>query len=163
MNQEGKTVRIYNILLPIWLLVWVPSLLWLGLIPLNFLLDWLVTGLSFRRGGVEGSRQRALLHSWKVCLIGFFSDFAGAMLLLLPVLTDSEFGIQVMEGPFSGIPSFLYYALSIGLSALLIYWLNRRMLTKDSSLTQAQVRLAARNLAVFTAPYLFLIPITALY
>ena len=163
MGEKRGSLRLYNILLPIWLLVWIPSWLWLGLIPLNFLLDWLVTGLSFRRSGVQGSRQRALRHCWKVCIIGFFSDFVGAALLLIPVLTDSDFGISVMEGPFSGVPAFLYYALCIALAAVLIYLLNRRMLTKDASLTREQVQFAARNLAVFTAPYLFLIPMSALY
>ena len=40
--RKKQSVTLYNILFPIWMLVWIPSPLWLLLIPLNFIIDYLV-------------------------------------------------------------------------------------------------------------------------
>ena len=37
--KKNETVRLYNILLPLWLLLFWPSALWLVLIPANYLID----------------------------------------------------------------------------------------------------------------------------
>ena len=40
--RQKQSVTLYNILFPVWLLVWIPSPLWLLLIPLNFVIDYFV-------------------------------------------------------------------------------------------------------------------------
>ena len=40
--RQKQSVTLYNILFPIWLLVWIPSPLWLLLVPLNFVIDYFV-------------------------------------------------------------------------------------------------------------------------
>ena len=168
--KRKKTTRLYNIILPIWLLVWFPSWLWLILIPVNYLIDYLVTYLSMKKMGIEDSKQKTLKHSWKICLIGFFSDFVGAAFLLgILYLTDiilpNEIGESISYG-LSWKPnlySILIILIAIAISGILIYVLNRWMLKKDPELTKEQVRRIALNLAVFTAPYLFLIPSSLIY
>ncbi len=168
--KTNKTIRLYNIILPIWLLVWFPTWLWLGLIPANYLIDSLVTCLSMKKLGIKGFRQKTRKHSWKVCLIGFFSDFVGAafllgVLYLTDIILPNEIGESISYG-LSWKPnlySIIVILISIAISGVLIYELNRRMLKKDPELNKEQIRRIALNLAVFTAPYLFLIPSSLIY
>ncbi len=168
--KKNKTTRLYNIILPIWLLIWFPTWLWLMLVPVNYLIDFLVTYLSMKKLGIEDSKQKTLKHSWKICLIGFFSDFAGAAFLLgILYLTDiilpNEIGESISYG-LSWKPnlySILIILIAIAISGLLIYVLNRWMLKKDPELNKEQIHRIALNLAVFTAPYLFLIPSSLIY
>lgn len=168
--KTNKTMRLYNIILPIWLLVWFPSWLWLGLIPANYLIDYLVTYLSMKKLGIEDCRQKASKHSWKVCLIGFFSDFLGAafllgVLYLTDIILPNEIGESISYG-LSWMPnlySVVIILIAIAISGVLIYVLNRWMLKKDPELNMEQIRRIALNLAVFTAPYLFLIPSSLIY
>ena len=168
--KRNKTTRLYNIILPIWLLIWFPTWLWLILIPVNYLIDFMVTYLSMKKLGIEDSKQKTLKHSWKICLIGFFSDFVGAVFLLgVLYLTDiilpNEIGESISYG-LSWKPnlySVLVILIAIAISGVLIYILNRWMLKKDPELSKEQIHRIALNLAVFTAPYLFLIPSSLIY
>ena len=168
--KRNKTTRLYNIILPIWLLIWWPSFLWLLLIPANYLVDSLVTYLSMKRLGIENCKEKTLKHSWKVCLIGFLSDFAGAAFLLavmylVDIVLPNEIGESISYG-LSWKPnpaSILIILIAIAISGLQIYFLNRRMLKKDPELSSEQVRRIALDLAIFTAPYLFLIPSSLIY
>ena len=60
--RQKQSVTLYNILFPIWLLVWIPSPLWLLLIPLNFVIDYFVLYKSLpdsveRENGVPNGGQ----------------------------------------------------------------------------------------------------------
>ena len=168
--KRNKTTRLYNIILPIWLLIWWPSYLWLLLIPANYLVDSLVTYLSMKRLGIENCKEKTLKHSWKVCLIGFLSDFAGAAFLLavmylVDIVLPNEIGESISYG-LSWKPnpaSILIILIAIAISGLQIYFLNRWMLKKDPELSREQVHRIALDLAIFTAPYLFLIPSSLIY
>ncbi|MBQ2657106.1 MAG: hypothetical protein IJF87_00870 [Erysipelotrichaceae bacterium] len=168
--KRNKTTRLYNIILPIWLLIWFPTWLWLILIPVNYLIDFMVTYLSMKKLGIEDCKQKTLKHSWKICLIGFFSDFVGVVFLLgVLYLTDiilpNEIGESISYG-LSWKPnlySVFVILIAIAISGVLIYVLNRWMLKKDPELSREQIHRIALNLAVFTAPYLFLIPSSLIY
>ena len=62
------------------MLMWFP-VLWLVLIPANFLIDFLVTRFTMKHLLLEDYHERAWKHSWKICLIGFLSDFIGAVFI----------------------------------------------------------------------------------
>lgn len=168
--KRNKTTRLYNIILPIWLLIWFPTWLWLILIPVNYLIDFMVTYLSMKKLGIEDCKQKTLKHSWKICLIGFFSDFIGAafllgVLYLTDIILPNEIGESISYG-LSWKPnlySILIILIAIAISGVLIYVLNRWMLKKDPELSKEQIHRIALNLAVFTAPYLFLIPSSLIY
>ena len=161
--MKNKTVRLYNILLPIWMLVWWPSWLWLLLIPGNYLIDRLVFRWSLR--GREDAPALCRRHTWKLCLAGFFSDFAGAALMLFTVYateTSREFNYALAYAPFSHWGAFLITALAVALAGGLIFLLDRSIL-KKSGLEAAQAKRSALMLAAITAPYLFLFPSGLLY
>ena len=52
LNSKG-VFRLHNVIFPIWLLVWIPSWLWLFLIPANLLVD----GLVLDRRSASGQKQ----------------------------------------------------------------------------------------------------------
>ncbi len=162
----NKQTRLYNIILPVWLLLWYPSFLWLAVIPLNWLIDWLVTRYSLKRLGDADYQARSMKLSWKICLAGFAADLAGVLLLTGALLLFSdmegalgEIGYALGWNPFGNVFSLLIVLAAIALSALVIYLLDRRILARED-LTAEQVRKTALTLAVVTAPYLYLIPIS---
>ena len=54
--KKRTEFRMYNILLPIWLLPWIAVPLWLILIPANFGIDFLVTYLSLKHQNIPESK-----------------------------------------------------------------------------------------------------------
>ena len=160
----------YNILLPIWLLVWWPSPLWLVLVPANYLIDRLVL-----RWGLKGMEERDAFcrrHCWKVCLAGFASDLVGALLLFGAMLAlsetpgGSELADAVVDGlgfnPFAHVLSLVIVLVAIAVAGLCIFLLDRWILTR-AGLAAELARSAALRLAVITAPWLFLFPSMLLY
>ena len=84
--MKRHPIRTYNILLPIWMLVWFPSWLWLILIPANYLIDRLV--LSWGLGDMENKGTFCRANTWKICIAGFLSDLAGSVLLFMSLLVS---------------------------------------------------------------------------
>ena len=64
--------------------------------------------------------------------------------------------------PFYNIESFLSTLTAVFLSALLIYFIDRTILRKNG-LEVDIASLAARNLSLLTAPWLFFIPSKWIY
>ena len=163
MKSDNK---VYNILLPIWLIIFFPSWLWLILIPANYLIDRIV--LKWSLGELPDKGLFCRKNTWKVCLAGFLGDFAGAIVLffvsqLLSGLGGKRFSFLQMAGegvmfdPFTNVLAVLIIIAAIALSAACIYNLDKRILGK-TELDHEQVKQAAFRLALFTAPYLYLIP-----
>ena len=163
MKSDNK---VYNILLPIWLLIFFPSWLWLLLIPANYLIDRIV--LRWSLGDMPEKGLFCRNHNWKICLAGFASDFAGAILLF--ALNELMYGLNddansfiskaadgLMFNPFSNVLSLIIVIAAIVLSAVCIYKLDKSILVK-AGLDIEQAKQSAKRLAVITAPYLYLIP-----
>ena len=160
--MERKTLRLYNVLFPVWMLIWFPTWLWLLLIPGNYLIDRLVL-----RWSLAGREDRDLFcrrHTWKICLAGFLSDFVGAALLFAVSAGDgySEMSDAVAYNPFGHWGAFFVVLGAVILSGLLIFLLDR-LLLKKAGLDPAQARKSAMPLAMITAPYLFFFPSGLLY
>ena len=161
-NTKGGT-RIYNVLFPLWLLVWIPSPFWLILIPANYLIDRLVLGLSLPK---DEMRERFLPGvTWKVCLAGFAADIAGS-LILLGILSIQKLPSSVtyaLQFNAFGDPLALVMTLgAVAVSGVLIFLFDRRILAK-AGLSSSPAGRTAMRLAVITAPYLFLIPSGLVY
>ena len=163
MKSDNK---VYNILLPIWLIIFFPSWLWLLLIPANYLIDRIV--LMWSLGDMPEKGLFCRNHNWKICLAGFASDYAGAILLF--ALNQLMFGMNddvnsfiskaadgLMLNPFSNVLSLVIVIAAIVLSAVCIYKLDKSILTK-AGLDIDQAKKSAIKLAIITAPYVYLIP-----
>ena len=166
MLEKKTDKRVYNILLPIWLIIFMPSWLWLLLIPANYLIDRIV--LRWSLGDMPEKGLFCRKHNWKICLAGFASDFAGAVLLF--AVSQLIFGVSdnvnsfiyqaadgIMFNPFSNILSLIAVIAAIALSAACIYKLDRSILIK-AGLNIEQAKKSATRLAVITAPYIYLMP-----
>ena len=165
--KNDSNVRFYNILLPLWLIIFLPSYLWLALIPLNYIIDRLV--LRWSLGGMPDKGLFCRKHTWKICLAGFLSDLAGSLILLgvsIPVSEISEkfydIGHAIMFDPFSNLIGLLIVIASITVSAVCIYFLDKRILGR-AGLDPEQAKRSAIRLALITAPYLYLFPSRLLY
>ena len=165
--MKNNSTKIYNILLPLWLLIFLPSYLWLILIPLNYIIDRVV--LRWSLGDMPDKGLFCRKHTWKICLAGFLSDLAGALILLIisiPLADLNEklydLGHAIMFDPFSNLLGLLIVVASIAVSAACIYLLDKWILRR-AGLDPEQVKRSAFRLALITAPYLYLFPSRLLY
>lgn len=173
MYMRKKETKLYNILLPIWILVFCPTWLWLILIPANYLIDRLVLYWSLGAMPEKGAFCRK--HTWKICIAGFLSDFVGACILfsvffaatfvgdnspMAPLLEQIEQGVA--SDPFHNAAAFLVTAVSVAAAGLLIFFIDRWILTR-AGLDAEKARRSALRLALITAPYLYFVPSRLLY
>ena len=166
--RPKQSVTLYNILFPIWMLVWIPSPLWLLLIPLNFAIDYLVLYKSLP----ANAKRKAFCdrHAWKICAAGFAADFIGSLFLFALFRLTDEYKSGYLRtvsqalafNPFTNAGAFLIVAVAILLAAYCIYRFDRCIL-KRAGLPEGQSKTSALWLAVVTAPYLFLLPSEILY
>ena len=158
-----KEVRLYNVLFPIWLLVWIPSFLWLALIPANYFIDRFVLYKSLSED--IDRKDFCNKNAHKICAVGFLCDFIGSALMFLTLyLTGEDYRLAnaISFDPFSDLRALFIVIIMILVSGLLIYLIDKKVLTK-AGLDAKQAHRSALFLAVFTAPYLFLIPSNWLY
>lgn len=167
-TELKRRTRLYNILFPIFILVSVPSPLWLILIPLNYFWDNFILSKSLK--DLPEREEFCSRNAWKICITGFLSDIAGALLLFLEMLICGEYfpdfsdriGYGLSMDPFHTAESFLSTLAAVFLSALLIYFIDRTILRRNG-LDSALASLASRNLSLLTAPWLFFIPSKWIY
>lgn len=171
--MKQKREILYNIMLPLWLILFWPSLLWLALIPLNYILDRIVLRWSLGEMPDKGIFCRK--HTWKICLTGFFGDFIGFLLLFAIFIASGSLDESTTFGdlfnklaygvgynPYSHAGAFLLIALSVLIAGVVIYGIDGRIL-KKAGLAPEQAKKSALRLAVFTAPYLYFFPSFLLY
>ena len=167
-TQNAKEIRLYNILFPIWLLIWIPSYLWLLLIPANYLIDRLVLSCSLRDD--DARKELVRKNTWKVCIAGFAADLAGSLFLLAVYILIDRMNLpfeQAMENalgwnPFANLSGLIIVLLAVLISGILIFLMDRHILSK-AGLDPAKAKKNALTMAVCTAPYLFLIPSSIIY
>ena len=166
--RQKQSITLYNILFPIWLLVWIPSPLWLLLVPLNFVIDYVVLYKSLP----DGVPRKAFCntYAWKICAAGFAADFIGSLFLFAAFMITSSHKLDSLRpishglglNPFESFAAFLIVVCSILLAAYCIYRFDLYLL-KRAGLSEEQGRKSALWLATATAPYLFLLPSEILY
>ncbi len=179
MLHEKNEIRLYNMILPIWLLVWVPGWWWLLLIPANFAIDYFVLKWRLNRNLIAETKPLLKKYSWRTCLYGFLSDFIGALLLLTVFGAASYIGADMIDtgdhdkgialskwagnamlSAWSSPSAFLITLAGVAIAALLIYVFNFRMLRKNPEIGTDAAKDCAKWLTILTAPYLFLLPFT---
>ena len=153
MKGKGtkKPLRLYNILFPIWMLIFFPPL-WLVILPGNFLIDSLVLLISLRVLGIPDKKRwykKRILPIWG---FGMLADILGAVYLLLMFLAF-RVGMSGDEW-YLTVPALI-------LSAVLIFLFNYFITFRKD---ERRPRLALSLIfAIVTAPYTFLIPLSWIY
>ena len=160
--MKPKTVTLYNVIFPIWFL-WILPMCWIFILPANLVIDSLVIVLTLKYlhcHDILSTLGAVILRVW---LLGFAADLVGAGLLLLSVSLFStqataEIGAALIANPFSHPAALLVTVLSIAVVGVLIYWAARKFTLRRAALSEADCKKLALSLAIFTAPYTFLIP-----
>lgn len=149
--------RLYNILFPMWLFYLLPTGVWLIILPANFLIDSLVLYFGGRYLHIKD-----LVKIWKRCIfriwvIGFISDILGALLILAVALLVDKFCPEWNTFYFPG--ATLIAVPGVLLSAVSIFFFNRRFAFVNTDLDERIINKLCWILAIFTAPYAMLIPL----
>lgn len=156
MRHSGR-VKLRNVLFPIWFLYLYPPL-WLYVIPANFLIDSAVLLLAAHRLRLPEKKtlwKRCIVKLWAV---GFAADFIGGALTL--VLWMAQMGVVENGAALVLFPGTTLTAIpGTALAGFLIYVLNRKFTFRRTELTEQQVHKICLAMAVFTAPYLMLVPL----
>lgn len=162
--MERAQTRLYNILLPIWLL-WIFPQVWLVILPANLLLDCVV--LLVALAALRCTAKRVVLCRvwWRVWLNGFLADAAGVAWMVLGMFAAARGGDWWEENltPITGDPfrtplALVWTLAGVTIAGVCIYFLDRRSLRRCPEVERRQRHGAALALAVLTAPWLFLVP-----
>lgn len=162
-----REVRLYNVILPIWIL-WLFPQLFIIVAPANLLVDCLV--LTAALAVLKHRNKRTVVKRlwWKFWLLGFLADFVGVVFLLPGALLPSLFSdapwtydisAAIIANPFRHPAAFLWTLAGVALAGVCIYFFDRRAMKRCDLLTQREKHLVALTMAVVTAPWLFLVPV----
>lgn len=161
-----KKTRLYNIILPVWLILAIPSPLWLAVLPGNLLVDCAV--LFFTLLALKHAQKGAVMKQlwWKFWLLGFAADAVGVVWMFLGLLGYIPFGTawedtvsHAAHNPFHNPWAFLWTLAGVALSGVCIYFFDRRAMKSCGLLTGREKHITALAMAIATAPYLFFIPV----
>lgn len=161
-----KQTRLYNVILPVWLILAIPSPLWLAVLPANLLVDCLVLFLTLT--ALRHARRGTVLKRlwWKLWLLGFAADAVGVAWMFLGLLGYIPFGTawedtvsHAAHNPFHNPWAFLWTLAGVALSGVCIYFFDRRAMRSCGLLTGREKHITALAMAIATAPYLFFIPV----
>jgi len=164
-RPESKPVKLYNVILPIWLIVCIASWLWLLIIPGNLVIDCLVCFLTLC--ALKHDQKNAVLQRvwWKLWLLGFAADAVGIVWLMLGWALTVPFGEvwensvgHILHNPFAHPAAFLWTLAAVALAGVCIYFWDRRAM-RGAGLDDRQRHVAALAMAIVTAPWLFFIPV----
>ena len=155
------------------MIIFIPTWLWLVLIPANYLIDRIV--LKWSLGDMPDKGLFCRKHTWKICLAGFLSDFLGALVMfsvyIIGVMIEDgaeaskwleELQMGVGFNPFSNLLSLIVVIIAIAVAGVIVCLLDRLIL-KRAGLDASQTKKSALRLAIITAPYLFLFPSSLIY
>ena len=134
-----KEVRLYNVLLPVWLL-WIFPQVWLVILPGNLLIDCLVlTGALFV---LKHRNKWAVVRKlwWKFWLLYESLSYA-------------------MHNPFGHPVAFLWTLAGVTLAGYCIYRFDKWAMKSCVLLSEGERHKIALAMAMITAPWLFFIPL----
>lgn len=172
--KSREEIKLYNMLFPMYLLWLIPTI-WIVVVPANFLIDSIVilVTLSVLKIPRKEIYKKTILKIWGY---GFLADLIGSIFLLL----ISEIAFAIFEGnsmfteesrralntirlaidynPYSNIFAFVITLLAVAISGFCIYKFNLKSTFKTIEIDIAHKKRLALMLALFTAPYMLLIP-----
>ncbi|WP_213975425.1 MULTISPECIES: hypothetical protein [Tepidanaerobacter] len=162
-----RGIKLYNMIFPVWLLLFFPPVILITLFG-NYIIDSLVVTACFfvyklaNLGfNLKIFYKECILKVW---LYGFLADFIGATILFLLGICGDRFGLPyelvsaICYDPFSHPLAVVITVSSIVASAALIFLFNYRLIFRNQIQEHTLRRKIALSIAVFTAPWTFLIP-----
>lgn len=162
-----KEVKLYNIIFPIWLLIFFPPIIFITLAG-NFVIDSLVilACVSIFKLAINSEERKSFYKNSiiKVWLFGFLADIIGAAILFILGILGEYFGLSyelvsaIDFDPFSNPLAVMIIVFAMLVSALFIFLFNYKItfreLIKDNSVRFK----VALTIAIVTMPWTFLLP-----
>lgn len=170
-----REIRLYNVMFPIWLLCIFPQT-WLIIVPGNLAADCLVLFLTL--AALKRRDKRLLMAPlwWRFWWRGFAADLLGTVWMLVGEVAFEHLmlGLGSRPGqpgfyvslfdPLSHPVSALWALAGVAVAAVCIYRLDLEALQcRAGPLTERERKIVALSMAVFTAPWTFLLPSSWLY
>lgn len=149
--KSNKQMKLYNVLFPFWMLMMMP-LLWLVVLPGNFIIDSLVLLLSMAILKISDRKQFYKKHIFKIFAFGMLSDLIGAAYMLV-LMVGFQVG-NMGDEPYLTVPALIISAIMI---FVFNYFVTFRKIEKP-----LRIKLSLM-FAIVTAPYTFLVPSSWLY
>lgn len=168
-----KKIKLYNMILPPFMLFAFVPVFWIISIVGNFIIDsvaLLVLSLIVYKNLNWQFYKKVIFRVW---LLGFIADFFGiAYLLIISLTTNAEYyeggdlGKQILSGiylatnhsHFDSIWGVVFIVSGILVSALFIFIFNYFVSFYNTEFKKKQKLMSALYFAIFTAPYTFLLP-----
>lgn len=150
-RKKRKNVTLYNVLFPFWMMRLFP-IVWIVVIPGNFIIDSLVLLGSLFLFKIEDKKQWYKKYILKVFVFGMLSDIIGSayMLFMMLVFDVGSMGDEL----YLTLPALV---LAAGMIFVFNYFVTFKKIDKKQRLQLALI------FALVTAPYTFLIPSSWLY
>lgn len=155
-----RDIKVYNAFFPIFLLFFVPPVIYVSL-AVNFIIDSIIVLWTVRRIRPELMMKIYKKSIVKVWLYGFLADMLGGIILVPFIVIGIDSGAissAIVMNPFSNLVAFIIMCLTVYIAGRFIYFFNKKVFRK-SDLTIEEQRIVARNLAIFTAPYFYFMPL----
>ena len=140
-----KNVTLYNVIFPFWMLYLFP-VMWLIIIPSNFLIDSLVLIISMFALKIADKKQFYKKHILKIFAFGMLSDIIGAAFMFLTVWLEIS---TMADEWYLLVPAIILSASAI---FLFNYFFTFKKEDKNIRLKLSLI------FAIITAPYTFVIP-----
>lgn len=173
--MKNKTsIKMYNLVFPIWLL-WLLPLTWVVVLPANFIIDSLVVLITLKLlkvSNIKNLYKKSILKVWG---FGFLSDFIGTAIMLIPELIDGRIPSAyrkwwyknitsaISYSPFESVYAVAWIVIAMIITSFFIYLFNYKVSFKKLDMEEKSKKKLALSLAIFTAPYLFLLPTVWFY
>jgi hypothetical protein len=161
-----KEVKLYNVIFPIWFLIFFPPVIFVTLIG-NFVIDSLVTilcyavfKLSSLRLDLKSFYKNSILKVW---IFGFVADILGAVFLFIVSLSGTGIGLpnKFLTGinfdPFGYPPALLLIVLAMLIAAAFILFFNYRFTFRQIENKKLRFKVSL-TIALITMPWTFLLP-----
>ena len=160
-----KQTKLYNVILPIWLLLLFPQM-WLIVVPGNLIVDCAV--LLITLAVLKHQKKRTVLKQlwWKFWLLGFAADAIGVAWMILGWMFSLPFGDgwedtvgHITHNAFAHPAAFLWTLAGTAIAGVCIYFFDKKAMSKCELLTGRERHVIALAMAIVTAPWLFFVPV----
>ncbi len=169
--MKSKSIKLYNVIFPVWVLMFwpTPPVILLTLLG-NLIIDCLVV-LAVLYVWKHPAKKAVLRGCWwKIWLLGFLSDVIGALWLALGMLGSwaleaggagwvTDFAMAMTVDPFRHPLALVWTAVGVVIAGACIYFFDRRVFRKIPELDGRQAHILALAMAIVTAPWLFFLPV----
>lgn len=152
----------YNSIFPVWI-VFLQPIEWIKILPLTFLLDSLILILGIKylkKKNIINIYKKTILKIW---LLGFLAKLMGTSILFATYFIPGNWWYNnitapISTNPFTNIFGLLFSIFALVVAGLLIYIFNLKLSFHKLKISLKEKIKLAFILAIFTMPYVFLIP-----